>query len=660
MQSLNNVLNHWLNSSSYNELIKNTNDLAKIMKQGTSFELDENTKEDCVQLFKNIILKENSSERISPRFINWFAQVAPHALLTPTFVLQKLKGQLSIDEPEIDIILSEMLHATTSKADEMSQAVKDSNLDYIKELISSGTNFDVLDKDGATPLGWAAFRGQPEMVELLLTGKVNVDLSNIGGQTPLMLACGEGNKDIVEILLKVGADPNHKDNNGYTSLYHAAIDGNKDIVEILLNNGADVNLRDKRGRTTLVSLTYYKHTDVHQQIAEMLAVNLSPVDLLLHKEMLRLIALAHSTNRAGISQIKANGKDLIPVELEGATAHYWLRKMSKCTKEFSFQYPELLQNSTSELLIQMLKGGISDSNQVILERHKTGLPVLISTGFVKHEVSVLIWGNYFILCNRGGGIGKRNIFKVIPVTKIHQFVPQNLNNTILDKIKGAKSLDEKAYSEFFFKDLPILLEFKPREESLFKSSVDIEEELEQVCFLAPQTSGNCTWAAPELAVLTFFMINDLLGDGEGHLSQNPPKYLDRNKVDEVKAKFDEWAAFNQMYHLERYLGPRHLRSDDVEKNKNSLLRRKVYEIDNPLLLSSIISIIRTIPFRSERIENLNHILAKTLILNDKEEGLSYAEVKNVMDALFEPNAEKIVEEFTEKLNSKPEEKSSGL
>lgn len=69
------------------------------------------------------------------------------------------------------------------------------------------------------------------------------------------------------------------------------------------------------------------------------------------------------------------------------------------------------------------------------------------------------------------------------------------------------------------------------------------------------------------------------------------------------------------------------------------------------------SIIRTIPYRSERLENLNQILAKTLILDEAED---YAKAKEVIDSLFESNAEAVLKEFTDGIKKKPEELSSGL
>jgi len=110
------------------------------------------------------------------------------------------------------------------------------------------------DRDGQTPLLWAAEKGCETIVRLLLeVDTVDTDVNDTNGQTPLSWAAEKGHDKIVELLLKTNkVDVNTQDQSKSTPLSWAARNGAKDVVKMLLDTGkVDVNAKDQYGQTPL-------------------------------------------------------------------------------------------------------------------------------------------------------------------------------------------------------------------------------------------------------------------------------------------------------------------------------------------------------------------------------------------------------------------------
>lgn len=122
--------------------------------------------------------------------------------------------------------------------------------EIIKLLLRSGQNPDMRDRDGRTPLSWAAARGHKLVVELLLS-RSDVDLDRGAcradtffedrGRRPLSLAAESSHASVVELLLAHAAvhldseaDGTKCRNCDRTPPSSATKRGHKDIVESLL------------------------------------------------------------------------------------------------------------------------------------------------------------------------------------------------------------------------------------------------------------------------------------------------------------------------------------------------------------------------------------------------------------------------------------------
>ena len=121
----------------------------------------------------------------------------------------------------------------------------------LKELLSFAPNeIDVRDKDGRTPLIWAASSGNVDAVLTLITAKCDVSLQDKDGLTALHCAASRGFLECLEALITFGAAViDAPDFNGCSSLFYAVTLGHAECVQFLLTNGAFVNHQDRRGRT---------------------------------------------------------------------------------------------------------------------------------------------------------------------------------------------------------------------------------------------------------------------------------------------------------------------------------------------------------------------------------------------------------------------------
>lgn len=96
-----------------------------------------------------------------------------------------------------------------------------------------------------TPLMYAAYCKNDEVVSFLIKKGAKVNSKNIEGKTALMYGPSK-------VLINAGADVNTKYNEGKTALMYAAYGRAKGSVDLLIKNKANVNAKDNDGDTALL------------------------------------------------------------------------------------------------------------------------------------------------------------------------------------------------------------------------------------------------------------------------------------------------------------------------------------------------------------------------------------------------------------------------
>ena len=158
-------------------------------------------------------------------------------------------------------------------------------IEVIKILISAGIDVNAKNRDGTTPLHYAAIStnihiaasSQVKVVEYLVSVGADVNAKNYKGETPLHVAVSRGRIEVVKFLVSKGANVNAKDyahtrfntkhNGGTTPLHKAACRGSIEIVRFLVSEGADVHAKSRHGITPLYRAVSSYEASFSQKLA---------------------------------------------------------------------------------------------------------------------------------------------------------------------------------------------------------------------------------------------------------------------------------------------------------------------------------------------------------------------------------------------------------
>ncbi|RKF79652.1 Palmitoyltransferase AKR1 [Golovinomyces cichoracearum] len=173
-------------------------------------------------------------------------------------------GKSSVVEPKLSdgerVELTEML-LSEPEADlneDIMQLARLGDIRGIERLYQSGNfNSSYCDREGITPLHWAAINNQYMMCEFLINE--GADVNKKGGEsaaTPAMWAAQRCHYYVVNLLLKNGADLFATEIQGYNILHLATFEGSMFLLVLLLHQGIDVDIPDLQGHTCLMWAAY--------------------------------------------------------------------------------------------------------------------------------------------------------------------------------------------------------------------------------------------------------------------------------------------------------------------------------------------------------------------------------------------------------------------
>ncbi len=392
------------------------------------------------------------------------------------------------------------------------QAVKQQDMESIKALIRAGADVNF----GNPPPLIAAVSGttaKPEILDFLLTAGADPNVQDKNGKTALMFAADFGFATSFKILIDYGAALDLQDKDGWTALWFAATNGFTDICKTLLDKGADPTILDNQTRPIQLIIKALKAGD-WQETKRLIKSKATTTFL----DFSRLLKRTKITTHA----FEMEGKGMLfgkQIPFEGGISALAARTMAKsCSKNSDLQELAPLLEKAADLRLPT----------------KIDEQFIILTGFSGHAVSVLIWDDLFITCDRGGS-------QKDPLT-VKRFDRTKLDLETVSLISKAKSRSKDDYKKLMNDILPKKLDFKSDDET---------KKIQKQSSLPFQIVGNCSWAANEGIIKTYLVI------------KNPKT---------AEASFMRWQVSQQMDLLEKYL-------------KDPIDREIVYQSFNTLWLA---------------------------------------------------------------------------
>ena len=135
----------------------------------------------------------------------------------------------------------------------LADAIENGRRDAALALIDEGADVNAAQGDGTTPLHWAAYQLDTDLVQRLLERGAQANAANRFGAHPLDEAVKAANVEIAALLLKAGTEVDAVNADGQTALMLAARTGSTEVARALIAAGADVNAREAwRDQTPLM------------------------------------------------------------------------------------------------------------------------------------------------------------------------------------------------------------------------------------------------------------------------------------------------------------------------------------------------------------------------------------------------------------------------
>lgn len=146
-------------------------------------------------------------------------------------------------------------------------SAREDDLAAMKQYIAAEADINQSDEFGATPLSIAAYRGNTEMVRLLLEAGGRFEI----GVFHAAISTSNDDPEIVQAFLNHGVEIDKKADtgNGHTALMYAAEFGHVEVGKLLLANGANIDAVDNFNDSALNVAAFHGQLEFAKMLVEM-------------------------------------------------------------------------------------------------------------------------------------------------------------------------------------------------------------------------------------------------------------------------------------------------------------------------------------------------------------------------------------------------------
>lgn len=161
------------------------------------------------------------------------------------------------------VLLAGASIAAGAAATSVVDAARAGDVEAVLSSIADGGDVNQAERDGTTPLLWAAYHAHPSIVAMLLEQGADPNTANRFGVTPLLQAARMGDVDTMRTLLDSGATVALDESPLESPLHAAARAGSVAGVNLLVERGADVDaIEPYQDQTALMLATAEGHLHV--------------------------------------------------------------------------------------------------------------------------------------------------------------------------------------------------------------------------------------------------------------------------------------------------------------------------------------------------------------------------------------------------------------
>jgi len=134
----------------------------------------------------------------------------------------------------------------SAKFHPLHRAVMIHSLSDVTQALKADPDPDPLDREGRSPLFYAAQDGDLPIVQTLIQSGASVNLQDKNKETPLHFAARSSQAEAARVLIDHGARVDAQDVHGNTALFHAVYEsqGQGDLITLLLRSGANRALKN--------------------------------------------------------------------------------------------------------------------------------------------------------------------------------------------------------------------------------------------------------------------------------------------------------------------------------------------------------------------------------------------------------------------------------